>query len=99
MGFASTYDVAVDASHVFRKQVAGALLSIAVDLLNEPSTSGDALTWARRVTNDDQGPVVEAARWIWLMLTNGTFAASPTTADDGAVKTIALSFLPTMIAR
>lgn len=94
MSFASTYDVAVDANHVFRKQLAGALHSIAVDLLNEPATSGDTLTWARNVRADPAG---EAAKWVWMMLTNATFAANPTTADDGAVKTIATSFLPTMV--
>lgn len=102
MGFAATYDVAVDADHVFRKQVAGALHSIAVDILNEaPETADHAirLTWARAVTATAEGPVNEAAKWIWLMLTNATFAASPTTADDGAVKTIANSFLATMLAR
>jgi hypothetical protein len=102
MGFAATYDVAVDADHVFRKQVAGALHSIAVDILNEaPETADHAnrLTWARKITASDNGPVEEAARWIWLMLTNATFAESPTTADDGAVKTIANSFLTTMLAR
>lgn len=102
MSYAGTYDVAVDATHVFRKQVAGALHSIAVDICNEsPSTEDHArrLTWARKVTETDNGPVQEAARWIWLMLTNSTFAASPTTADDGAVKTIATGFLSTMLAR
>ncbi len=93
--FAATYDVAVDSGHVFRKQLAGALHSIAVDLLNDPATKGDTLTWARRVRND---PTAEAAKWVWLMLTNATFASSPTTADDGAVKTIATSFLATMVA-
>jgi hypothetical protein len=102
MAFADTYDVAVNADHVFRKQVAGALHSIAVDILNEdPATENHSarLTWARSVTADANGPVVEAARWIWLMLTNGTFASAPTAAEDGAVKTIAASFLPTMLAR
>ena len=94
MAYKDTYDVAVDADHVFRKQFAGALHNIAVDLLNDPETTGETLTWARRVRND---PVPEAARWIWLMLTNATFAASPTTAEDGAVKTIATSFLATMV--
>jgi hypothetical protein len=102
MSFASIYDVAVDATHVFRKQVAGALHSIAVDIIAEsPATEDHAtrLTWARKITADANGPVNEAAKWIWLMLTNGTFAASPTTADDGAVKTIAVSFLPTILLR
>lgn len=102
MGFASTYDVAVDATHVFRKQVAGALHNIAVDIIGEdPGTANHAtrLTWARSVTATADGPVSEAAKWIWLMLTNATFAGNPTGADDGAVKTIATSFLPTMLAR
>ena len=102
MSYASTYDVAVDATHVFRKQIAGALHSIAVDIIAEsPATEDHArrLTWARAVTSADTGPVSEAARWVWLMLTNATFAADPTTADDGAVKTIATSFLPTMLGR
>jgi hypothetical protein len=92
--FATTYDVAVNPDHIFRKQLAGALHSIAVDLLNDPATQGDNLTWARRVRCD---PVPEAAKWVWLLLTNSTFAADPTTADDGAVKTIATSFLATMV--
>jgi len=94
--------VAVDADHVFRKQIAGALHSIAVDIINEDSGTenhGARLTWARRVTAVSDGPVTEAAKWIWLMLTNATFAADPTTADDGAVKTIAVTFLPTMMGR
>ena len=102
MSFAETYDVAVDATHVFRKQIAGALHSIAVDILDEdPATADHAarLTWARRITADANGPVQEAAKWVWLMLTNGTFAAAPTTAEDGAVKTIANSFLSTMLVR
>lgn len=102
MSFASTYEVAVDATHVFRKQLAGALHSIATDILNEADNTADharRLTWARAVTATNQGPVDEAAKWVWLMLTNPTFAASPTTADDGAVKTIANQFLPTMLAR
>ena len=102
MGFAATYDVAVDANHVFRKQIAGALHSIAVDIINEDSGTEDhgrRLTWARNVTATAEGPVNEAAKWIWLMLTNATFAADPTAADDGAVKTIAVSFLSTMLGR
>jgi len=102
MAYADTYDVAVDATHVFRKQVAGALHSIAVDIISEDPETADhstRLTWARSVTATADGPVVEAARWIWLMLTNSTFAANPTGADDGAVKTIAASFLPTMLLR
>ena len=99
MAYADTYDVAVNPDHVFRKQLAGALHSIATDLLNDPATQGDTLTWARRVTADANGPVAEAAKWVWLMLTNATFAAAPTTAEDGAVKTIATSFLPIMVAR
>jgi len=94
MAFKDTYDVAVNADHVFRKQLAGALHSIAVDLLNDQATQGDTLTWARRVRND---PVPEAAKWVWLLLTNEAFAAAPTEADDGAVKTIAVSFLATMV--
>ena len=92
--FAATYDVAVDADHKFRKQFAGALHSIATDLLNDPATQGDTLIWARRVR--DQGPVAEAGKWVWLMLTNATIAADPRNADDGAVKTIAASFIATM---
>ena len=102
MGFASTYDVAVNADHVFRKQVAGALHSIAVNIINEdPQTENHSarLTWARAVTATADGPVTEAAKWIWLMLTNATFATNPETADDGAVKTIAASFLSTMLGR
>lgn len=102
MAYKDTYDVAVDATHVFRKQLAGALHSIATDILNEADNTADhgrRLTWARLVTATADGPVAEASRWIWLMLTNGTFAAAPTTADDGAVKTIAISFLPTMLSR
>jgi hypothetical protein len=82
--------------------VAGALHNIAVDIIAESPATADhsnRLTWARSVTASADGPVVEAARWIWLMLTNATFAANPTTADDGAVKTIATSFLPTMLLR
>jgi hypothetical protein len=100
--FSATYDVAVDATHVFRKQLAGALHSIAMDILNESDATQDharRLTWARHVTATDQGPVTEAGKWVWLMLTNATFAANPTGADDGAVKTIAVSFLPTILAR
>lgn len=102
MGFADTYAVAVDADHVFRKQVAGALHSIAVDIVNEdPATENHSvrLTWARSITASADGPVTEAGRWIWLMLTNATFAANPTGADDGAVKTIAVSHLGTMLGR
>lgn len=97
--FAAKHDVAVDANHIFRKQLAGALHAIATDLLNDPATAGQTLTWARKVTENANGPVVEAERWIWLMLTNAQFAAAPTEADDGAVKTIATSFLPIMVAR
>ena len=92
--FAEIYDVATNPDHRFRKQFAGALHSIATDLLNDPATQGDVLTWARRVR--DQGPVAEAAKWIWLMLTNPTFASAPDSADDGAVKSIAVSFLAVM---
>lgn len=102
MSYAGTYDVAVDATHVFRKQVAGALHSIAVDIIAEnPATEDHArrLTWARQITSSADGPVTEAAKWIWLMLTNSTFAGAPTTADDGAVKTIATSFLSTILSR
>ena len=102
MAFADTYDVAVDPTHVFRKQLAGALHSIARDIISEADNVEDharRLTWARMVTASSDGPVVEAGRWVWLMLTNATFAADPTTADDGAVKTVAISFLPTMLAR
>ena len=102
MAFAATYDVAVDPDHVFRKQLAGALHCIARDIINEAANVEDharRLTWARSITASADGPVTEAGRWVWLMLTNATFAASPTTADDGAVKTIATSFLPTMLAR
>lgn len=102
MSYASTYDVAVDPDHVFRKQVAGALHSIAVDVVSEdPATENHAerLTWARSVLNSNDGPVVESGRWIWLMLTNSTFAADPLNADDGAVKTVASGHLNTMLQR
>lgn len=102
MSYASTYGVAVDSTHVFRKQVAGALHSIATDILNEdPATTNHAvrLSWARDVLCSNDGPVTEAGRWVWLMLTNATFAADPNNADDGAVKTIASGHLPTMLNR
>ena len=102
MSYASTYDVAVDATHVFRKQVAGAIHAIAVDVVNEdPATANhsERLTWARSVLNTNDGPVTESGRWIWLMLTNSTFAADPTTADDGAVKSVASGHLDTMLQR
>ena len=102
MSFASTYDVAVDATHVFRKQLAGALHSLAVDIIGESESVTDhatRLTWARDVTMTNEGPTTEAGRWVWLMLTNATFAASPTTADDGAIKSVASGFLPSMLAR
>ena len=35
MTYAGTYDVAVDADHTFRKQLAGALHSIATDIMAE----------------------------------------------------------------
>jgi DNA-binding LytR/AlgR family response regulator len=95
MAFKDTYAVAVNPDHVVRKQFAGALHSIASDLRNDPATQGDTLTWARRIR--DQGPVAEAGKWIWLMLTNATFAADPTAALDGVVKDIAVSFLATMV--
>ena len=100
--FVSTYDVATDPTHIFRKQLAGALHSIATDILNEATGTADharRITWARMVTASDQGPVTEAGRWVWMMLTNGTFAASPTTADDGAVVSVAVSYLPIMLSR
>jgi len=102
MSFASTYDVAVDATHVFRKQLAGALHSIACDVIAEDPATEDhstRLTWARSITLSNEGPTVEAGRWVWLMLTNSTFAASPTTADDGAVKSVATGFLSIMLQR
>jgi len=102
MAYADTYDVAVDSNHVFRKQVAGALHSIAVDIINEDPQTADhsvRLTWARMVTSSANGPVDEAAKWIWMMLTNATFAADPLNADDGAVKTVASGFLGTMLGR
>jgi hypothetical protein len=102
MAFKDTYDVAVDPAHAFRKQLAGALHDIARDIIAEADNVTDharRLTWARMVTATADGPVTEAGRWVWLMLTNSTFAANPTGADDGAVKTIAISFLPTMLAR
>ena len=102
MTYAGTYDVAVDAEHTFRKQLAGALHSIATDIMAEDPATEDhstRLTWARSVTMSNEGPTVEAGRWVWLMLTNATFAADPLTANDGAVKTIAISFLGIMLKR
>jgi hypothetical protein len=91
--FAATYDVAVDPNHVFRKQLVGALHFVACALIDE-GAKGDMLEWARRVQVD---PVAEAGKWIWKMLTNATFAASPAAADDGAVVSIVRSFLPAML--
>ena len=102
MGFAANQTVVRDAAHVFRAQLAGALHSIATDILNESIATEDharRLTWARQVTADADAAATEAARWVALMLTNATIAANPTGADDGAVKTIAISFLPTMLTR
>ena len=98
MAYADTYDVAVDATHVFRKQIAGALHAIAVDVVNEDTATinhANRITWARRILETESGPVTEAGRWVWRMLTNATFAANPLAADDGAVKTIAAGFLDT----
>lgn len=102
MGFVANQAVVRDAAHVFRAQLAGALHSIATDILNEPIETADharRLTWARMVTADADAAANEAAKWVAMMLTNATFAANPTTADDGAVKTVAISFLPTMLVR
>ena len=93
MALADNYDVAVDPNHVFRKQVVCCLHHVACKLIAE-GAQGETLTWARRVQID---PVSEGQRWIWKMLTNGTFAANPTGADDGAVVTIIESFLPDML--
>jgi hypothetical protein len=93
MSFKATYDTAVDSTHVFRKQLAGTLHAIAIEIVGE-DVDGPQLDWARRVVID---PVPEAAKWVWLMLTNATFAADPSNCDDGAMVTIAKSFLPTMI--
>ena len=93
MAFKDTYDVAVDPSHVFRKQVVGGLHFVACKLIAD-GAQGETLTWARKVQSD---PVTEGDRWIWKMLTNGTFAANPTGADDGAVVSIIEDFLPDML--
>jgi hypothetical protein len=91
--FAATYDVAVNADHVFYKQVVGGLHHVATKLIAE-GAQGERLTWARRVQLD---PTTEGKRWIWKMLTNGTFAGNPTGADDGAVVSIIESFLTDML--
>ncbi len=102
MGYESTYNVAVDPDHVFRKQVASAIHSCAVDVINEdPGTENHSarLTWARKITESEQGPVTEAGKWIWKMLENPTFASNPLGADDGAVKTIAAGHVNTFANR
>ena len=91
--FAATYDVAVDSSHVFYKQVVSGLHHVATKLIAE-GAQGETLSWARRVQLD---PTTEGKRWIWKMLTNGTFAANPTGANDGAVVSIIEDFLPDML--
>ena len=98
--YAAIFDVVKPAEtgrHILFKQFTLAIHRNAVDLLNEPTTSGDTLTWARRVRSD---PVSEAERWMWTLLENATFLAEPAvdTADrDGAVKSITAGIIPTMV--
>jgi hypothetical protein len=89
-----------DTAHVLFRQTAGALHSVACDILNEdPATEEHAArkVWARKVLLDNDGPVVEADRWMWSMLTNYILAASPTTTDDSTVKAVTIDILPIML--
>jgi hypothetical protein len=93
MALADNYDVAVNPEHVFRKQVVCCLHFVACKLIAN-GAQGETLSWARKV---QMNPVTEGDRWIWKMLTNGTFAGNPTGADDGAVVSIIESFLTDML--
>lgn len=89
-----------DTTHVLFRQTVGALHSIACDILVEDPAideHAERLVWARKILLDNDGPVAEADRWMWTMLTNYTLAANPTTTDDGVVKTVAAGFLPIML--
>jgi len=91
--FAAIYDVAINRDHKFYKQVVAGLHHVATKLIAE-GAQGETLSWARMV---QKNPVAEGERWIWKMLTNGTFAANPTGANDGAVVSIIEDFLPDML--
>ena len=89
-------------THVLFRQTAGALHSVACDILNEdPATDEHSarLAWARKILSNDQGPVVEADRWIQTMLTNYVFVDNPTTTDDNTVRAVAIDLLPVMLKR
>ena len=79
MAYTDIYTAATDETHILRKQVAVAMHTAAVAVINEdPGTTNHAnrLVWARRTTQDNGGPESMAARWIWKGLENASIQAN-----------------------
>jgi hypothetical protein len=97
MAYTDIHDAAVDDTHVLRKQVAAAIAIAAKQVWDEdPATENHVkrMRWAKSVRlNGDQGPILEAASMIWLVLENATIQASPTTATDNDVQFVVNSLI------
>lgn len=99
MAYTDIYTAATDGTHVLRKQVAVAMHSAAVDVINEDEATenhSNRLVWARRVTQGNSGPLDMAERWIWKVLENATIQASPDTATDNDVQFVVNSIVNVM---
>jgi len=102
MAYSDIYTAATAADHVLRQQVSVAMHKAAVDIINEdPATENHAnrLGWARKCTENADGPTSMAARWIWKILENATIQASPETATDNDVQFVVNSIVNTMANR
>lgn len=89
MAYTDIYTAATDDTHVLRKQVAVAIFTAAVNVVNEsPDTENHAarLHWARRVLVGNDGPTSEAGVAIWKVLENATIQAAPAASEDNDVQ-------------
>jgi len=99
MAYVDIYDSATTPDHILRKQFSVAIHNCAVDILNEdPSTENHAnrIQWAKKVTQENNSPVLEAERWVWKLLENATIQSDPLNASDNDVQFVANSLANTM---
>ena len=102
MAYSDIYTAATDDTHVLRKQIAVALHKAAQDVINESTETanhGNRLVWARKVTQGDSAPIVEAERWVWSVLENATIQAAPTEAADNDVQFVVNALVNVMANR
>jgi len=100
MAYTDIYTAATTSDHVLRKQIAVAMFSAAVDIINEAESTANhynRLAWAKKVVSSNSAPLTEAEKWIWKVLENATIQASPAAAEDNDVQFVVNSILPYIV--